>query len=80
MDPTGKQLVSSGPYRSGTDFDKWLRALERYMVAMDIQGPTRRCAVLLHLVGPDIADVSDSLPEEEAERPEEDEFTRLKRS
>ncbi|XP_043191626.1 uncharacterized protein K02A2.6-like [Amphibalanus amphitrite] len=46
---------------------------------MDIQGPTRRCAVLLHLVGPDIADVSDSLPEEEAEGPEEDEFTRLKR-
>ncbi|KAF0312074.1 hypothetical protein FJT64_001790 [Amphibalanus amphitrite] len=64
---------------AGTDFEKWLRALERYMVAMDIQGPTRRCAVLLHLVGPDIADVSDSLPEEEAEGPEEDEFTRLKR-
>ncbi|XP_043242963.1 uncharacterized protein K02A2.6-like [Amphibalanus amphitrite] len=79
MDPTGMQLVSAGPYRAGTDFEKWLRALERYMVAMDIQGPTRRCAVLLHLVGPDIADVSDSLPEEEAEGPEEDEFTRLKR-
>ncbi|KAF0301549.1 hypothetical protein FJT64_026204 [Amphibalanus amphitrite] len=79
---TGDQcaVVSEGGQATdGTDFEKWLRALERYMVAMDIQGPTRRCAVLLHLVGPDIADVSDSLPEEEAEGPEEDEFTRLKR-
>ncbi|KAF0296629.1 hypothetical protein FJT64_005930 [Amphibalanus amphitrite] len=79
---TGDQCAvvrEGGQATDGTDFEKWLRALERYMVAMDIQGPTRRCAVLLHLVGPDIADVSDSLPEEEAEGPEEDEFTRLKR-
>ncbi|KAF0313425.1 Cellular nucleic acid-binding protein [Amphibalanus amphitrite] len=65
--------------KPGTDFEKWLRALERYMIAVDIQGPARRCAVLLHLVGPDLADVSDSLPEEDAERQGEDEFARLKR-
>ena len=79
MGPTGMQLVTVVPYCPVTDFEKWLRALERYMIAVDVQGPARRCAVLLHLVGPDITDVSDSLPEEAAEGEEEDEFARLKK-
>ena len=46
------------------------------MVAVNVQGAARQCAMLLHLVGPDIADISESLLEETADG-QADEFVRL---
>ncbi|KAF0313408.1 hypothetical protein FJT64_016063 [Amphibalanus amphitrite] len=45
------------------DFSRWLKGLEFYAEAMDITDDRRRTAVLLHLMGPDIQDVFDTLPE-----------------
>ena len=52
------------PFRQDGDFGRWLRGVERYLSAVGIQEADRKCAMLLHLVGPDIADLSETLPEE----------------
>ncbi|KAF0310994.1 hypothetical protein FJT64_018148 [Amphibalanus amphitrite] len=74
----GLQAMAVAPYRQGSDFERWLRSLERYMVAMGVESTARKCALLLHLVGPDIADLSDSLPEEPDGQAADDDFVRLK--
>ncbi|XP_043238246.1 uncharacterized protein K02A2.6-like [Amphibalanus amphitrite] len=45
---------------------------------MGVESTARKCALLLHLVGPDIADLSDSLPEEPDGQAADDDFVRLK--
>ena len=45
-------------FQSGEHLGKWLRGIERYLSAVGIQDVDRKCAVLLYLVGPDIADLS----------------------
>ena len=57
------QLPAVEPYRSGEDFERWSKCVERYLVALNITESERKCAVLLHLLGPDVADVYDTLPE-----------------
>ena len=57
------QLPAVDPYRTGEDFERWSKGVERYLVALNISDSKRKCAVLLHLLGPDIADVYDTLPE-----------------
>ena len=56
-------LPSVAPFAKGMDFSRWLKGLEFYAEAMDITDDRRRTAVLLHLMGPDIQDVFDTLPE-----------------
>ena len=63
MELPGMQLPVVAPYRAGDDFDKWVRGIERYLSAVDIKVIDRKCAVLLHLVGSDTADISETLPE-----------------
>ncbi|KAF0302994.1 hypothetical protein FJT64_025000 [Amphibalanus amphitrite] len=74
----GLQAMAVAPYRQGSDFERWLMSLERYMVAMGVESTARKCALLLHLVGPDIADLSDSLPEEPDGQAADNDFVRLK--
>ncbi|KAF0299963.1 hypothetical protein FJT64_027441 [Amphibalanus amphitrite] len=74
----GLQAMAVAPYRQGSDFERWLKSLERYMVAMGVESTARKCALLLHLVGPDIADLSDSLPEEPDGQAADNDFVRLK--
>ena len=57
------QLPAVEPYRTGEDFERWSKGVERYLVAVNISESNRKCAVLLHLLGPDIADVYDTLPD-----------------
>ena len=57
------QLPAVEQYRTGEDFERWSKSVERYLVALNIADTKRKCAVLLHLLGPDIADVYDTLPE-----------------
>ena len=57
------QLPAVEPYRTGEDFERWSKGVERYLVALNITESERKCAVLLHLLGPDIADVYDTLPD-----------------
>ena len=59
----GLALPGVSPFRPGDDFRRWIKGVERYLVAMDIKGADRRCAVVLHLLGPDIADTYETLPE-----------------
>ena len=77
MDIPGMALPSVTLFQSGEDFRKWVRGVERYMSAVGIQDVDRKCAVLLHLVGPDIADLSETLPEETSEA-QRDRFEKLK--
>ncbi|XP_043242375.1 uncharacterized protein K02A2.6-like [Amphibalanus amphitrite] len=56
-------LPSVAPFAKGMDFSRWLKGLEFYAEAMDITDDRRRTAVLLHLMGPNIQDVFDTLPE-----------------
>ncbi|KAF0311532.1 DNA-binding protein HEXBP [Amphibalanus amphitrite] len=76
MNCTGLSMPAVEPFRQGDDFGRWLRGVERYLCAVRIQEADRKCAVLLHLVGPDVADLSESLPEETSETA--DSFERLK--
>ena len=59
----GLALPGVSPFRPGDDFRRWIKGVERYLVAMNIKGADRRCAVVLHLLGPDIADTYETLPE-----------------
>ncbi|KAF0289155.1 hypothetical protein FJT64_012514 [Amphibalanus amphitrite] len=77
MNSTGLSIPAVEPFRQGDDFGRWLRGVERYLCAVGIQEADRKCAVLLHLVGPDVADLSETLPEETSETA--DSFERLKR-
>ncbi|KAF0298050.1 hypothetical protein FJT64_004546 [Amphibalanus amphitrite] len=77
MNSTGLSIPAVEPFRQGDDFGRWLRGVERYLCAVGIQEADRKCAVLLHLVGPDVADLSETLPEETDETA--DSFERLKR-
>ena len=61
-------LPGVAPYRPGEDFRRWAKGVERYMTAVNIRAPERKCAVLLHLVGPDIAETYETLPEPEGEK------------
>ena len=55
------QLTAVGQYRPGDDFEKWLRNVERYLIAANIKETERKCALLLYLVGPDIGDLSETV-------------------
>ena len=72
METAGLHLPGVSPYHPGDDFEKWIKKVERYLVAINITDVHRKCAVLLHLVGDDIAETYETLPEPEA--PEEDLF------
>ena len=63
MDATGLQLPGVFPFRPGEDFERWTKRVERYFVAINITEVNRKCAVLLHLVGEDIAETYETLPE-----------------
>ncbi|KAF0314178.1 hypothetical protein FJT64_015358 [Amphibalanus amphitrite] len=76
MNSTGLSIPAVESFRQGDDFGRWLRGVERYLCAVGIQEADRKCAVLLHLVGPDVADLSETLPEETSETA--DSFERLK--
>ena len=65
METAGLQLPGVSPYRPGDDFEKWIKKVERYLVAINITDVNRKCAVLLHLVGDDIAETYETLPEPE---------------
>ncbi|KAF0290350.1 hypothetical protein FJT64_011438 [Amphibalanus amphitrite] len=77
MNSTGLSMPAVEPFRQGDDFGGWLRGVEGYLCAVGIQEADRKCAVLLHLVGPDVADLSETLPEETSETA--DSFEWLKR-
>ncbi|XP_043202462.1 uncharacterized protein K02A2.6-like [Amphibalanus amphitrite] len=49
------------------------------MAAVGIQDSNRKSAVLLHLIGPDVADIVDTLPEETDATAEADDYDKLKK-
>ena len=63
-------------FSPGENFSKWLREAERYMNAAGIQESDRKEAVLLYLVGSEIADLAETLPEEASETT--DKYEKLK--
>ena len=65
MATAGLSLPSVGAFEPGTDFDAWLKGVQIYLTALGITAETRRTAVLLHLVGPDLQAVYETLPEPE---------------
>ena len=56
-------LPSIEPFARGMDFSRWLKRMDFYTAALDITDNGRKKAVLLHLMGADIQDVYDTLPE-----------------
>ena len=76
MDAAGLQLPGVSPFRPGEDFERWTKRVEKYFVAINITEVNRKCAVLLHLVGEDIAETYETLPEPDT--PGEDLFETCK--
>ena len=50
-------------FQQGDDFERWVKSVERYMLAMNITTVERKCALVLHLVGEEIADTYETLPD-----------------
>ena len=50
-------------YVMGADFERWLTSVDLYMDALDVKRQTRKKAILLHLIGPDLQQVYNTLPE-----------------
>ena len=53
----------AGPCISPAEFSRWLKRVDFYTVALDITDDDRKKGILLHLVGADVQDVYDTLPE-----------------
>ena len=51
------------PFEKGMDFSRWMKRVDFYTAALDITDDGRKRAVLLHLVGAEVQDVYDTLPE-----------------
>ena len=56
-------LPSVAPYVKGVDFNRWLKGFDFYVAAMDINDNGRKTAVLMHLMGAEVQDIYDTLPE-----------------
>ena len=56
-------LPSISPFVKGTDFNRWLKGLDFYVTAMDIADDRRKTAVLMHLMGAEIQDIYETLPD-----------------
>ncbi|KAF0295683.1 hypothetical protein FJT64_006790 [Amphibalanus amphitrite] len=79
MEAQGMAFPPVARYSPGGDFGRWLREVDRYMAAVGIQDSNRKSAVLLHLIGPDVADLVDTLPEETDATAEADDYDKLKK-
>ncbi|KAF0300159.1 hypothetical protein FJT64_027280 [Amphibalanus amphitrite] len=79
MEAQGMTFPTVARYSPGGDFGRWLREVDRYMAAVGIQDSNRKSAVLLHLIGPDVADLVDTLPEETDATAEADDYDKLKK-
>ena len=56
-------LQPPAPFQPGEDFDRWLRGVEFYLVAVDIATPERKAAVLLTLMGLQAQEIVRTLPQ-----------------
>ena len=79
MAAVGLQIPSVKPFCTGDDVPKCLRTVERYFAAIDVTEPASKCAILPHLVGDDVEDSYETLPEPEG-RVEGDSFEICKMS
>ena len=70
LDLSGIQQLS--PYEDPTTLSNrwtvWLKRFERFVVAMDIKDTTRRRSLLLHLAGPDVEKIFETIPDNGEEK------------
>ena len=55
-------LPSVRSFRRGEDFEVWMKSLEYYCLAIGAVEPERKKGLLLHLLGPEIQDIFETLP------------------
>ena len=55
-------LQPPAPFQDGENFERYLRGVECYLVALDITSPKRKSAVLLSLMGLEIQEIARTLP------------------
>ena len=55
-------LHPPAPYNPGEDFDRWLRGVEFYLVAVDVTSPERKAAVVQTLMGLEVQEIVRTLP------------------
>ena len=53
--------VNDDPTTTGQRWKKWKKRFENFLLAMDIDDPTRKRALLLHYIGPSAFDVFETL-------------------
>ena len=53
--------VKSDPNNLGHEWQKWLRSFRYFIVGQDITSPERTSALLLHLAGPEVQEIYDTL-------------------
>ena len=53
--------VDDDPTTTGQRLTKWKKRFENFLLAMDIDEPTRKRALLLHYIGPSAFDVFETL-------------------
>lgn len=68
-------LPAPSEFKSGEDFTKWVKSVEIYMGALNIKPSAQKVNILLHLLGPDIQEIVETLPDLGEEG---DEYEKLK--
>lgn len=58
----GLSLPPVASYQAGSDFDAWIRSVKVYLTALGITSEAQKTAVLLHLLGPELQSVYETLP------------------
>ena len=72
-------LPSVKAYERGDDFEKWMKAVERYMSAIDIKKIDQKISMVLHMLGPELQDIYDNLPDVERIHPNENAYELMKK-
>ncbi|XP_043235721.1 uncharacterized protein K02A2.6-like [Amphibalanus amphitrite] len=49
--------------QKGEDFGKWIKSVEIYMGAQNIESSAQKVNIVLHLLGPDVQEIVDTLPD-----------------
>ena len=62
--------------QKGEDFGKWLKSVEIYMGAINVVPVKQKVSILLHLLGPEVQDIVETLPEIEGQ---ENEYEKMKK-
>jgi len=65
-------------FEKGEDFGKWMKSVEHYLSAMNVKRIEQKISIVLHLLGPELQDIYENLPNLEVV-PNENQYDNMKR-